>query len=128
MNKHKLEKANYTGYLWYSDAKEPKLYYLTEKEFEFDDSTNPFVVEGWLIDKDKELSYSIQYINGEYVIRKYNINDLEHIESTEKIYIPSFKGFKEIVFNQYWRPQKDELCENMEVLVPAEFVFIDLIK
>lgn len=128
MNIQKIDKAKYTGYLWYSASKEPELFYLTEIELTFDDSHNPFVVEGWLINEDKSISYSIQYLDGKHIIQKYDLENLEHVKYETKKYMPSFKGFKEIVFRQYWRPETDELCENMQVLVPAEFVFIDLIK
>lgn len=122
----KIEKSNYTGYIWYSDAKRPEVFYQTEKEFSFDKNQNPFVVEGWLTDGNK--SFHIQYVDGKHNIYEYDLNELKDVTHKEQKLMPSFKGFKELVFNQYWHPEKDELCENMQVLIPAEFVFIGLIR
>jgi CRISPR type III-associated protein (TIGR04423 family) len=46
-----LEKAIYTGYLWYSDQQNPQVYNDNkENAFAFDEQSNPFVVEGYLTD------------------------------------------------------------------------------
>lgn len=118
----KIEKSNYTGYLWCSNKKEPEVFYMTELEKEFDDNSNPFVIEGWLT--DGHVSHYIKYVDGKHIIKSFDLDDLENrYSSEEKTFIPSFKGFKEIVFTQYWHPVVDENCESMEVLQPAEFVF-----
>jgi len=122
----KIPKSNYTGYLWYSDAVEPQLYYETEGEFTFDDVKNPFVVEGWLTDGKK--SYQIKYADGKHHIFSYDLEELKQLKHEPKEFIPVFKKFRKMLFNQYWRPVQDELCEEMQVLQPAEFVFVGFIK
>lgn len=118
----KIEKSNYTGYLWHSDKNEPEVFYMTALEIEFDDNTNPFVIEGWLTDGN--VSHYIKYVDGKHIVKSFDLTNLEKsYSSDEKTIVPSFKGFKEIIFKQYWRPVKDENCEGMEVLQPAEFVF-----
>jgi CRISPR type III-associated protein (TIGR04423 family) len=118
----RIEKSNYTGYLWYSNKKEPEVFCMNELERELDDNANPFVIEGWLTDGN--ISHYIKYVNGNHIIKSFDLADLEkRYSSVEKTFVPSFKGFKEMIFKQYWRPVVDENCEGMEVLQPAEFVF-----
>lgn len=117
----KIEKSLYTGYLWYSDEKEPKIFINEEVNSSFDDDENPFIVEGWFT--DRKTSYFVQFIDGKHEIFKYDLDKLAGLENKEKEFIPSFKGVDKLIFRQYWRPVQDNLCENMQVLVPAEFVF-----
>lgn len=123
-----LEKSTYEGYLWYSNAKEPQLFFGEENEFSFDDNKNPFVIEGWLT--DGKTSYQIKYIDGKHLVRQYNLEMLKAsgLKTTPKSYYPSFKGVSRLEFIQYWRPETDELCEKMQVLKPAEFIFIGFTK
>lgn len=122
----KIPKSNYTGYIWYSDAKEPQLFYGTENEFLFDDTKNPFVVEGWLT--DNITSFQIKYVDGKHEILSFNLAELKVLKHEKQEFVPVFKGFKKMHFNQYWRPVEDEMCEGMQVLQPAEFVFIGFTK
>lgn len=118
----KIEKSLYTGYLWYSDENEPKILNNEEVKSSFDDDENPFIVEGWLT--DRKTSYFVQFIDGKHEIFKYDLDKLAGLENEKKEFIPSFKGVDKLIFRQYWRPVQDNLCENMQVLVPAEFVFV----
>lgn len=122
----RIPKSAYTGYLWYSDAKEPQLFDKTESEFSFDDIKNPFVVEGWLT--DNITSYQIKYVDGKHEILSYDIDALKLFKHEEKEFIPVFKDFRKMHFTQYWRPVTDEMCEGMQVLQPAEFVFVGFTK
>lgn len=124
----KINKSKYVGYLWYSNAQQPELYFGEEKEFMFDDNKNPFVIEGWLT--DSKTSLQIKYVDGKHLVKQYDLEKLRasDLESTPKSYYPSFKGVGLLEFVQYWRPQHDELCENMQVLKPAEFVFVGFKK
>ena len=117
----KIEKSNYTGYIWFSNAKEPEVFYETEKDFSFNNNQNPFVIEGWLTDSNK--SFHIQYVDDKHNIYEYDLNELKEVKYKEQRFMPSFKDFKELAFNQYWRPETDKLCEDMQVLVPYMFVF-----
>ena len=117
----KIEKAEYSGYLWKSDQKEPEIIFHEEREFEFHDNDNPFVVEGFLY--DGKTSYSIRYVDGRHIVNKFILSELPK-EFTPQTYIPNFKGVSGLEFRQYWEPKPDELCEGMEVLKPAQFVFV----
>lgn len=122
----KIPKSNYTGYIWYSDAKKPQLFYGTESEFSFDDTKNPFVVEGWLT--DNITSYQIKYVDGKHEIFSYDMAELKLLKHEGHKFMPVFKDFKKMHFNQYWRPVADDMCEGMQVLQPAEFVFVGFTK
>ncbi len=118
----KIEKSKYSGYLWGSDQKEPEVFLNEEREFEFDENLNPFVVEGFLY--DGKTSYSIRYVDGKHIVNKYIISELPE-EFTPQTYIPNFKkGVSGLKFRQYWKPEPDSLCEEMEVLKPAQLVFV----
>jgi len=119
---NKIEKSIYQGYMWWSHKNTPEVYKDKEIEIELDDSTNPFVVEGLLY--DGKVSYTIKYVDGKHIVTKFVKSELVGIEKTEEIYLANFKGVAGLKFNQYWRPQVDELCEGMEVLQPAELVFV----
>ena len=126
---NKIEKSKYTGYLWWSHKTDPETFYQTEFEREFSDNENPFIIEGWLTDGN--FSINIRYVDGKHLIEKFDIEKLNKEVSNkehkvEKLFMPNFKGFKELKFIQYWRPKKDEMCLSMEVLQPAEFVFVGL--
>lgn len=118
---NKTDKSKYEGYLWFSDQKKPEIYSKKENEFRFDDNKNPFVVEGQLFDGAN--SYSIKYVDGKHIIAKFILAELP-IDFTKQTFIPSFKGVSGLQFRQYWRPEPDPLCEGMEVLKPAQFVFV----
>jgi CRISPR type III-associated protein (TIGR04423 family) len=119
----KIDKSSYQGYLWFSDQKEPEIINgIFEKEI--DDKTNPFIVEGQLFDGSN--SISIKYIDGKYIVNIYDINsdNFKNVDFKEVTYLPNFKGGDLLRFRQYWRPQSDTLCEGMDVLHPAELVFV----
>jgi len=123
----KIEKSTYQGYLWYSNAQEPEVYNNEECELEIDEKTNPFVIEGQLF--DGKVSINIRYVDGEYVVKKYTLSELEGLEYKQQTFFGNRmkdrnSGFHNLVFRQYWREQKDENCEGMKVLRPAELVFV----
>lgn len=127
--KTKIEKSEYEGYLWYSDNTEPKVYLGNESfELELDDNKNPFVIEGQLFDGKK--SYSIKYADGQYYVNSFDVKSSDFNSKDEKEYIPNsrMKDVNKIKFLQRWKTQEDELCEGMEVLQPAELVFIGFDK
>lgn len=120
----KIEKSKYQGYLWYSDQKEPKVIDNKEFELEISDNENPFIVEGQLFDGIN--SISIKYVDGSYIVNKYKVKDEDYNSpNTVKEFLPNrMAGVEKLRFLEYWRPQKDSLCEDMEVLQPAELVFV----
>jgi CRISPR type III-associated protein (TIGR04423 family) len=122
----RIEKSKYSGYIWKSDQKEPEVIIEKEPEFSFDDNQNPFVVEGFLF--DGKTSYSIRYVDGKHIVNDFPLAKMPK-EYTEQLFIPSFKkGVTELKFRQYWKPEPDPLCEGMEVLKPAQLVFVGFNK
>lgn len=132
MNTFIIEKANYTGYLWKSDSPYPEvLFPAQEYEITLDDTKNPFTIEGLLYDKDKKISYSIKYVDGKYIINKYDVGALNELQESgersvsECKYLahPNIGNNLKLKFNQYWKPVPDETCENLRFFKPAELVF-----
>nr|WP_320059537.1 TIGR04423 family type III CRISPR-associated protein [uncultured Bacteroides sp.] len=125
----RIEKSTYQGYVWKSDIKAPKIdiYDNEEVELELDETKNPFIVEGFLVDDN--YSYSIKYVDGKYYVNKYDLNSLKDVDKTSHEYLSSFDSTRRLLFNQYWRPYEDELCDGgMDVLQPAEYVFVGFKK
>jgi CRISPR type III-associated protein (TIGR04423 family) len=124
MQEIKINK-NCEGYIWYSDRQKPEMIRAEKYSLELDETKNPFVVEGQIYSKDEQVSYSIKYVDGKYIVVPTLLNDLKGFVFDEKSFIPNrLDGVAKIKYRQYWKPEKDELCEGMEVLVPAEYVFV----
>lgn len=117
----KIEKSKYQGYLWYSDKKEPQVLNNEVFELEIADSSNPFVIEGQLFDGKK--SISIKYVDGKYIVNTYDLDALDGVMQEQKFYSHRMDG-KQLKFRQIWKEQPDELCEGMQVLQPAELIFV----
>lgn len=115
----------YKGYLWKSDEQKPKVYNNESLDtLLLNNCENPFIIEGQLYDEKSQKSYSIRYIDGEYWAYEYDLNELK-MDFTEHLYIASFENAQgKLNFRQYWREKKDNLCEDMMILYPAEFVFV----
>lgn len=119
-----IECSFYEGYIWYSDQSVPEFFQNKEKNISLEDNQNPFIVEGYLYDRAKEVSYSIKYIDGKYRVKRFYIPDLKELEKKEYVFLPKrMSGIKGLLFEQYWRPVEDAYCESMPVLQPAEYVF-----
>ncbi len=117
----KIEKSKYQGYLWYSDKKEPQVLNNEVFELEIADNANPFVIEGQLFDGQK--SISIKYVDGKYIVNTYDLDALDGVMQEQKFYSHKMDG-KQLKFRQIWKEQPDELCEGMQVLQPAELIFV----
>jgi len=122
----KIEKSKYEGYIWYSDEPKPKVLNSDEFEIELIDVENPFIIEGQLFDGN--VSIGLKYIDGQYIVNKFSLNDLGNIASEEQTYIANFDGVSGLQFRQYWREKEDKECNNMKVLQPAELVFVGFTK
>ena len=115
----------FEGYLWMSNSEKPL---QTPTEIgamlnQITDNDNPFIIEGQLYVKDQK-SYSIKYADGKHIVIEYDLTDMPK-EYTEKSFIPNrLDNVAKIKFRQYWKAKPDNLCEGMEVLVPAEYVFL----
>jgi CRISPR type III-associated protein (TIGR04423 family) len=113
--------GSYVGYIWPSNSNKPE---LTDFDLsKYSDDRNPFIVEGQLYSETGEKSYSIKYVDGKHIVTEYDLKLLPK-EYDFKKFIPNrIDGVSKILFRQYWMPRKDELCEGMEVPVPAAYVF-----
>ena len=60
---------SYEGYLWMSNETHPRVFGPDSKvDSHLFDTKNPFVVEGYLFNKQTGISISIKYIDGRYYI------------------------------------------------------------
>lgn len=128
MNKNKIEEGNYVGYLWMSNSstpecwKEPKLF-----SKELDTNQNPFVIEGMLFDADRQVSYSIKYVDGEYIVHRWNLQEdfpPVDFESTTFHCSAHSRIGGNLLFKRYWHIVPDHACLDMPVLMPYAQVFV----
>ena len=135
MRTDKIEKSQYVGYLWKSDSPTP-IVLNPAQEYEYIpvNSENPFIIEGLLYDEKNKISYSIIYVDGEYIINKYDIKELNQSEKCEKEFLahPNIGSNIKLLFYEYWSlapnnpdtlDSPDERYEGLSILKPAEFVF-----
>jgi len=126
----KIEESTYTGYLWYSDETQPCVFLDKTFALEESDESARFIIEGNLFDKERQLSVSIRYVDGHYIVKHFQLKDLGTVFD-EQEYIPNRmvlegaeKRIEKLRFRQYWQLVPDELCEGMEVLTPKALVFM----
>lgn len=115
---------NYEGYLWWSHQTSPNV--LNDEPIsQLPEGKNPFIIEGQLYDDKNKKSYSIRFIDGGYMVKSFDLNNLKELEFIDKQYLPNrLDGVKQLCFKEFWRPVEDKLCEGMDVLQPAEIVFV----
>lgn len=119
----KIEKSKYTGYLWYSNKTKPQVLNNEEFGLEKEDSENPFIIEGQLCDDKK--SISIKFVDGKYIVNTYILSNYEEAEIEE--YVPNrMEDVEKLKFKREWKAESDDLCCGMNVLQPAELVFVGL--
>ncbi len=130
MDKHQIDlkeislDVNYEGYLWWSSKKQPAVY-QNEQLKDFPPSRmNPFIVEGNLFDREKNVSYSIKFLDGEHKVYRFDLNELAGKSHTSKSYLTAFDGARRLKFRLYWLPWQDEFCNGFDVLMPAMRVFV----
>jgi hypothetical protein len=140
-------KGNFEGYLWKSDEQAPEVYKGNKllEVYTFDDDINPFIIEGQLYDAGTGLSVSIKYVDGEYKIKKYHIDNTDSNnqsffavvkgENGEEVKVERcevkelhYKGHSELSgnnlhFYELWEPKVDPLCCNMDVLEATKVIF-----
>lgn len=123
---------NYEGYLWWSDQENPDVYNnqpivnQLNKPIWPKQDTNPFIIEGNLWDNDKN-SYLIRFIDGEYLVYKFELNGDEMVTLHE--YLPNAKlATTNLLFKEVWTAQPDPLCNGFEVLKPAFIAFVGFKK
>ena len=118
------KESRYTGYLWQSDQSSPMVF-RGEALPAFGSGTNPFIIEGQLYNKDNDLSYSIKFVDGKYLVKEFDLKEPETFKPIEKCYLANrLDGVAMLCFKEYWQPEKDECCAGMDVLKPAALVFV----
>lgn len=121
--------CQYEGYLWWSNAQIPKVFKNEPLPEWPGEKANPFIIEGQLYDLEGQKSYSIRFVDGEYFIQYIDLKELNGLESIKKEYLTNrMDGVQKLCFKEFWRPVEDKLCEGMEVLQPAEVVFVGFKK
>ena len=114
------------GYLWWSDQQEPKVYQDEQIDIILDETKNPFVVEGQLYDKEEKKSYGIKYVDGQYLINIYEVedSDLTNKDNESKRFLSNRMGGRWLEFLRYWEEKNDENCMGMPVLTFTKNVFV----
>lgn len=114
------------GYLWWSDQQKPKVYQDELIDICLDEAENPFVVEGLLYDERNKESYSIKYVDGQYLINKYKVVDSDFTNSDNQIksYLSNRMDDHWLKFIRYWEEKEDKNCMGMPVLMLTKNVFI----
>lgn len=142
MKTNRIEEGKYQGYYWMSDETEPTpLMGRSVFGKELDPSINPFIVEAQLYDPENKVSYSVKYVDGQYIahrwdnvskdladgenyiLQEYYSNRLDSGEGCEKI---------KLIFLQHWVAKNDPACagdindpdSGMPVLQAKELFFV----
>ena len=136
MGRSSIEKIKielpYEGYLWFSNSEAPIVYDNATIKLP-KDGDNPFVVEGQLYNKAKGLSYSIKYVDGQYIVQEYSVTeaDLKNPDNQVKTYESNRMGDKRLQFLRYWEEVLDKNNykdtanpEGLPVLTQTKNVFI----
>jgi len=125
MNKlSEIKTRKYSGYIWMSAAKEPKM--LNDAKFDFSTvGINPFIMEALLYSDEDNISLNIKH-TGKYQINEIDLNNLpEGFELQDVKYLPlRLKGVKKVCFKQLWVPEEDENCNDLPVLKMKALVFV----
>lgn len=120
----------YEGYLWKSNKCKPKLFYPESMvESQVFQLINPFVTEGYLFDCERGVSFSIKYVDGQYLVYKHRVkpSDIDSPD-VDKIEYLTFcmKGSKPLwaKFLRYWKEKPNDECLGMGVLEVEKEVFV----
>lgn len=114
----------YDGYVWLSDETNPRKL----KDARFDASIvaeNQFIIEALLWSESEKTSIQIRHTD-KYLIHKIELDKLpENAALVERKYLAHrVEGVKKLIFKQLWQPERDPLCEGMEVLMMKAQIFV----
>ena len=120
---------SYEGYLWMSNETHPRVFGPDSKvDSHLFDTKNPFVVEGYLFNKQTGISISIKYIDGRYYIYHNEVvaSDLNSKDIDSVYYLTQrMKTDKQwAMFLRYMKEKADSSCLGMNVLEVEKEVFI----
>lgn len=133
---NKIKSLTYEGYLWMSDQENPTIYENDSVTLPTE-GANPFVVEGQLYNEKEGLSYSIKYVDGQYIVQKYEVTeaDMKSQDNQIKTYLSNRMGDKKLQFLRYWEdvPDEDNFTDSnnpngLPVLTQTKNVFIGFKK
>ena len=117
----------YEGYLWYSDEERP-VFISDSRPFKKEDlSGHPFVVEGALFSKDKNISITIRNLDGKYLIHQFDLNDItpETYQTIDHEWFVAKDQARKAQMVEVWQLEEDEheLCAKMPSFRPAFWIF-----
>ena len=106
---NEIKSLAYEGYLWMSDQEDPTVYENDSVTLPIE-GANPFVVEGQLYNRTEGLSYSIKYVDGQYIVQEYEVTeaDMKNPDNQIKTYLSNRMGDKKLQFLRYWEEVPDE--------------------
>lgn len=120
----------YDGYLWWSDEEKPEVFHneiLSSKVHELwpTESNNPFIIEGNIWDSISETSYLIRFIDGEYLVYKFDMKGIAEENITKISYLPHrMPEVEKLKFKEVWLEKPDNNCNDFNVLKPAFTAFV----
>ncbi len=118
------------GYLWWSDEEKPEVFlneFLTSKKSDLwpTELANPFIIEGNLWQPDTQTSYLIRFIDGKYIVNKYELRNIDPKNITKICYLPHrMPEVEKLKFIEVWVEESDGNCLDFKVLKPAFTAFI----
>ena len=119
--------GEYKGYFWLSDKDLPTILDNSSYSFKEHENSNPFIHEAYFT--DKEFSYSIKHFDSVgHIVTKYKLLDFEKFEEAKYLADPALKKgddrITKLIFKTEWIEEKDEFCNDMEVLKPNRVAFM----
>ena len=114
------------GYYWVSDSESPVIIDGPFDGMELIASSNPFVIEAQFYIKLTRISYSIKYIDGGYYVQAQPVTDEMTVNA--KSFISKWDERLKLLFSTVWVAEPDPLCCNMDVLMPANCVFVGFMR
>lgn len=115
----------YDGYIWVSDENKPRRISQRTELLSFKD--NPFIVEGHLKSADETVSISIKDAGGVKLFHQFDLTAIAALPADQKteisLLVHRLTEVDKIRLTTVWLPEKDEACDNMDVLRPAMKVF-----
>lgn len=139
---NEIPSLKYDGYLWYSDEDRPRIIeegkYIERESKALetfwgatfcnsDLDEHPFVVEGALYSKEKNISITIRNIDGEYLAHQFDLKELdtEHYRNIEHSWFLAKDQVRKANMLEVWELAKDEhkLCAGIPSYRPVFWVF-----
>lgn len=118
--------GSYQGYTWKSDSTAPTIYNgKLSEDIVLNEASNPFCIEAQMYDIVNHASYSVKYVDGNYIAIKYSELDTDGEDTFSLVsYLGNRMDGHNLLFRRYWTEEEDEMCEGMKVLQPSCLVFV----